>query len=95
MLVSDIASADVGKIESWCRQHVVSVPHDLIIRVLLQPVYSKLQDQNVGFETLEVLHKAAKGCLRWPGDVVRQSLRASPSLLACLLQLRTALKSAD
>ena len=94
-LVANIARADIGRVESWCRQHVVSVPHDLIIRVLLQPVYSKLQDQSIGFEVMEEIHKAAKGCLRWPGDVVRQSLRASPSLLACLLQLRTALKSAD
>ena len=95
-LVEDVTRADIGKVENWCRAHVVSVPHELIIRALLQPVYPRLQDyQGTGFEALEAIHKAVKDCLRWPGEVIRQSLRASPTLLSCLLELRTALKSTD
>lgn len=93
-LVSDVTRADVGRIENWCRQHVVSVPHELIIKTLLQPVYTRLQQQQDEFEALESIHRAVKDCLRWPGDLIRQSLRASPTLLSCVLELRAALRTA-
>ncbi|ATX82090.1 DNA polymerase III, delta' subunit [Mariprofundus ferrinatatus] len=94
-LVANVTEADVGRIENWCRQHVVSVPHELIIRALLQPVYPRLQAYSQSsFEAVETLHRSVRDCLRWPGDVIRQSLRASPTLLCCVLELRTALRTA-
>jgi len=94
-LVADPASADVGKIESWIRLHVKTVPHLLIVRMLAHAVYPVLQQPCVenGFRQREALQQAMQACIRWPGDVVRHSLRAGPALLACILQLRSALKS--
>jgi len=94
-LVSDITKADIGKIENWCRSHVAAVPHELIIRALLQPVYAQLQDhQSRDFTALEAIHIAVKSNLRWPGEVIRQSLRAAPTLLSNVLELRSALRAA-
>ena len=93
-LVVDITEADIGKVENWCRTHVGTVPHGLIIRVLLQPLYPLLQSpKQESFEATQLLHKAVHACMRWPGEVQRQSLRAAPSLLACLLELRGALRN--
>jgi len=93
-IVADLANADIGKIEGWCRLHLATVPHTLIIRTLLLPLYPLLQRRNAeSFEASEGLFKAAYGCMAWPGSVVRQSLRPAPSLLACLLELRHALRN--
>ncbi|GAV20402.1 DNA polymerase III subunit delta' [Mariprofundus micogutta] len=93
-LTENIADADIAKVENWCRSNVASVPHELIIRVLLQPLYPLLQNlKPEAFEAAQLLHKAVRGCMRWPGEVQRQSLRAAPSLLACLLELRSALRN--
>jgi len=94
-LIADPASADVGKIEGWIRAHVKTVPHLLIIRLLTQAVYPILQRAGDAqtFKNREDLQQAVHGCIGWPGDVVRHSLRAGPALLACILQLRSALKA--
>jgi len=94
-LIADPVGADVGKIEGWIRSHVKTVPHQLIIRMLTQAVYPILQRAGDAqtFENREALQQTVQGCMRWPGDVVRHSLRAGPALLACILQLRAALKS--
>jgi len=93
-MVADLAGADIGKIEAWCRLHVAVVPHALIIRTLLLPLFPQLQNLRAdAFEASEVLFKAAHGCLAWPGQVQRQSLRPAPSLLSCLLELRSALRN--
>ena len=94
-LIADPAGADVGKIEAWIRAHVKTVPHLLIARMLAMAVYPALQQPCTAsaFESRELLQKALHECICWPGDVVRHSLRAGPALLACMLQLRTALRA--
>jgi len=94
-LIADPARADIGKIEGWIRLHVKTVPHLLIARMLTQVVYPILHKtcDTVTFENREVLQQALFDCIRWPGDVVRHSLRAGPALLACVLQLRASLKA--
>jgi DNA polymerase III delta' subunit len=94
-LVSNLAQADMGKIESWLQQHVKLIPHSLIVRVLLQPVFPVLIQPcpEESFESREKLHTAVSACARWPDEVVRQSLRPAPSLLAYMLQLRSALRT--
>lgn len=91
-LVGDIAEADVGRIEAWIRQHLAGVPHALIAKLLIRsaraaeataPAYAQLARQ----------HEALWQCARWPGDVIRHSLRAGPALLAVILDLRAALRS--
>jgi len=95
-LVEDLGEADIGKVDNWCRSNVAKVPHELIIRALLQPVYLRLQEHHKsGFEALETIHGAVKGCLRWPGEVIRQSLRAAPTLLSNVLELRSALRNSS
>ncbi|MDQ6999518.1 MAG: DNA polymerase III subunit delta' [Mariprofundus sp.] len=94
-LIADPVRADIGKIESWIRAHVKTVPHLLIARMLAQVVYPVLHKtcDTDTFENREVLQQALFDCIRWPGDVVRHSLRAGPALLACVLQLRASLKA--
>jgi len=94
-LIADPARADIGNIENWIRTHVKTVPHLLIARMLAQAVYPVLQGVGdaASFKQRELLQKALLDCIRWPGDVVRHSLRAGPALLACILQLRSALKA--
>jgi len=93
-MVGDLGRADIGKIEGWCRSNVATVPHALIIRTLLQPLFPLLQHLKPdAFEASERLFKAVHDCMAWPGEVQRQSLRAAPSLLAALLELRSALRN--
>jgi DNA polymerase III delta' subunit len=94
-LVSNVAQADMGKIESWLQQHVKLIPHSLIIRVLLRSVFPVLMQSfpEESFESREKLHTAVSACARWPNEVVRQSLRPAPSLLADVFQLRGALRT--
>jgi len=93
-LIADIPQADIGELESWIQKNVASVPHGLIVRLLSMAVYPSLLDgePHAPFEVREMLHQALLGCLRWPGDVIRHGLRPSPSLLAGVLQLRTAMR---
>jgi len=96
-LIADLVSADVGKIDGWIRSCVKTVPHLLIARMLTQSVYPALQVPEPGnsaaFAGREALLEALRSCTSWPGDVRRHSLRAGPALLACVLQLRAALKA--
>ncbi|TLS66155.1 AAA family ATPase [Mariprofundus erugo] len=94
-LVHELAQADIGMLENWIGQFVAMVPHDLIISLLLAPVYPRLQQAGdaKGFVAAETLHQAAHACARWPADVVRSSLRAGPTLLAHVMTLRAALRS--
>ncbi len=94
-LTADVAQADLGEMESWVRQHVGLVPHDLIARVLTLAVYPVLQSKAAAsdFQAYQALHQALLACLRWPADVIRHSLRPAPSLLADLLTLRMALRA--
>lgn len=89
-LVEDLAAADVGRIEAWTRQHVALAPHELIVRAMMAPLRERMQ-MVAPHDVLESLNQAAMGCLKWPGEVVRHSLRAAPSLLANILALRAAL----
>lgn len=94
-LVQDLEQTDIGMLENWIHQFTAMVPHDLIISLLLSPVYPRLQ-QIAGaneFIAAEKLHQAAHTCARWPADVVRSSLRAGPTLLANVMMLRTALRA--
>ncbi|MDX8405811.1 MAG: AAA family ATPase [Mariprofundus sp.] len=94
-LIVDPGNADVGQVDDWIRQYVALVPHTLIVRMLLTPLYPLLQNvpTATSFAASESLHRAAHDCARWPADVVRSSLRAAPTLLACVLALRTAIKA--
>lgn len=94
-LVSNMAEADMGKIEGWLQKHVKLIPHNLIARVLLHAVFPALAHpgSEESFELREKLYTAVAACARWPGEVVRQSLRPAPSLLAYLFQLRGALRA--
>lgn len=94
-LVAELGSADIGRVESWISQHITIVPHALIVRILLAPVYPLLQQQPdaAAFKAHELLHKAVHDCARWPGDVIRNSLRAAPTLLATVLALRSAIRA--
>lgn len=94
-LVSDMAEADIGKIEGWLQKHVKLIPHNLITNVLLRAVFPALMQPSskVSFEAREKLYAAVSACAGWPNEVVRQSLRPAPSLLAYLLQLRGALRA--
>jgi len=92
-LVEDIGQADVGRVEEWVRQHVASVPHALVAKLLVRSGTQARMgishyDDRAGVEA------ALWECLRWPGDVVRHSLRAGPALLATFLRLRSALRTA-
>ncbi len=93
-LTGDLSQVDIGELEAWIRQHVGSVPHELIARVLALALYPALQAGQTGadFQASERLHAALLACLRWPGDVIRHGLRPAPSLLANLMGLRTALR---
>ena len=94
-LVSDMACADVGKIEAWIRTYIKIVPHALIVQMITNAVYPVLQAPCIGdyaFHSREKIMQALQGCVRWPAEVVRHSLRAGPALLAYCLQLRSALK---
>ena len=93
-LASNMAEADIGQLEGWLQKHVKQIPHSLIVRILLQAVFPVLSQPctKASFETREKLHAAVAACARWPGEVVRHSLRPTPSLLAYLLQLRSILR---
>ncbi len=95
-LVSDIAAADIGKLEAWIQRHVKNAPHPLLAQMLARSVSPLLEQACApdAFEQRESLQQALAACLRWPGDVLRHSLRPGPALLACVLQLRAALKAA-
>ncbi len=91
----DGSGLDVGKAEAWIRLHVKIVPHVLIVQVLAHAVYPSLQERcgdEKSFMKRRTIEQALQTCTRWPADVVRHSLRAGPALLACILQLRSALK---
>ncbi len=95
-LVSDMARVDVGKIESWIRKYVKTVPHILIVQMMANAVCPVLQTpcrDGDAFSRRESILQALQLCARWPADVVRHSLRAGPALLASVLQLRAALKA--
>ncbi|RLL53699.1 AAA family ATPase [Mariprofundus sp. EBB-1] len=95
-LVADMARADVGKIDNWIRNHLKTVPHGLIVQMMTNAAYPVLQTPCLdadAFSRHESIQQALHLCARWPADVVRHSLRAGPALLACILQLRTALKA--
>ncbi|MFQ5345216.1 MAG: AAA family ATPase [Mariprofundus sp.] len=94
-LTRDPAQADIGDIENWIRSGVKAVPHLLIVRILTQAVYPILQRPSDAFvfARREAVQQSLHDCIRWPGDVVRHSLRAGPALLACILQLRSSLRA--
>jgi DNA polymerase III delta' subunit len=94
-LVSNMADADMGRIDSWLQKHVKLIPHNLITQVLLRAVFPALAHpcSQESFELREKLYSAVSACARWPNEVVRQSLRPAPSLLAYLLQLRSTLRA--
>jgi len=92
-LIGDAATADVGEVEAWIRKNVALVPHDLIVRMVLLPLYPLLQQASLSFAGREALFTAMHSCGRWPSDVVSRSLRAAPSLLAVMLSLRAAIKT--
>jgi len=93
-LTVDMTRADVGKIQAWISVNVKLVPHALVVQLLVNAVYPVLQmrcDED-GYRGREAIQQALQACLRWPGEVVRHSLRAGPALLSAVLQLRAALK---
>lgn len=91
-LVGDIGQADVGRVEEWIRQHITNVPHALVAKLLVRSGACARTGIS-RYDELAAIEAALWECLRWPGDVVRHSLRAGPSLLATFLRLRSALRT--
>ncbi|MFQ5582104.1 MAG: DNA polymerase III subunit delta [Mariprofundaceae bacterium] len=91
-LTQDVTRADIGKIQGWLQQHISRVPHQLIVAVLLEGM-QQLLHQKAGFEPIDRLLSAGWALASWPQAVAKQSLRASPSLLAHILQLRMAARA--
>jgi len=90
-LTADMAVSDIGAIQSWLGTHVTRVPHHLLVRIVLNPVYGAMQ-QMCTFQLRETLVQACWALAAWPERVVRHALRPGPSLLAHLLDLRVALR---
>ncbi len=92
-LLKDVQRADVGELQSWLDSHLNLIPHDLIVDVVLQESENMLQGVE-RFSTREELLKTMWSVAAWPREVVRHSLRATPALMALLLQLRSVLNDA-
>lgn len=90
-LTRDLAASDIGAIQEWLAAHAMLVPHQLIVRVVLLPVYEYLQIVGA-FTAHQAVIDAAWAVAEWPKRVARHSLRAAPSLLAHMLGLRIALR---
>ncbi|MDX8394949.1 MAG: DNA polymerase III subunit delta' [Mariprofundaceae bacterium] len=91
-LVQDLGKADVGKIQDWLVKNITLVPHHLIVDTILYPLQQQLH-QSKDFAKGQSLLDATWALAAWPGDVIRHTLRAAPTLLTRLLQLRSALRS--
>ncbi len=87
-----LADSDIGAIQEWLAAYAALVPHQLIVRIALLPVYGHMQ-QLSAFAGHEALMNAAWSVAAWPERVARHSLRAWPSFLAHMLSLRIALRS--
>ena len=63
-MVADPVQADIGNIESWIRMHIKTVPHLLIVRILMQAVYPLLQKpcDAAAFGQRESLQRLVMGC---------------------------------
>lgn len=90
-LLRNIQRADVGELQGWLDSHLNLIPHALIIDVVLHETESQLQAMD-SFSLREELLKTMWSLAAWPREVVRHSLRASPALMALLLELRSVLK---
>jgi len=87
-----LADSDIGAIQEWLVAYVALIPHPLIVRTALLPVYGYMQ-QPSSFAGHEALMNAVWCVAAWPERVARHSLRAWPTLLAHMLSLRIALRS--
>jgi len=91
-LIADLARSDIARIQQWLDKYVKILPHDLIASMLIlavQPMMLKTSS----WKKSEAMHEATLAVASWPKEVVRHTLRPSPSLLSYVLQLRNALKT--
>jgi len=92
-MTKELAKADLGKIEQWLQKHVNSVPHALIVEILMQPIAHCLEQERESFSSSEALFDVSQSILCWPSDIRRHALRPVPSLLSRVLDARSALKA--
>ncbi|HKJ83911.1 MAG TPA: DNA polymerase III subunit [Mariprofundaceae bacterium] len=93
-LTRDLGRADIGALQDWLMRHVQRVPHALLADTVLRGLEPALQQQG-GFDARDGLMQHAWELAAWPQRVVRQSLRAAPTLLSHLLSLRVALRALE
>jgi DNA polymerase-3 subunit delta' len=90
-LTCELARADIGALQDWLVKHIQRVPHRLLADTVLSAIEPAMQ-QPVDFDAHDSLMQAAWKLAAWPQRVVRQSLRAGPTLLSHILSLRVALR---
>lgn len=90
-LVGDLARADIGAVQDWLVQHIQRVPHRLLADTVLRTIEPAMQ-QHAAFHAHDGVMQAAWRLAAWPQRVIRQSLRAGPTLLSHILSLRVALR---
>jgi DNA polymerase-3 subunit delta' len=90
-LTDDLATADVAAVQAWLTSQIKKVPHDLIAAIVLAGIEDDIR--MAPHDPAEhQLANVAWDIAAWPVEVVRHSLRAGPTLLARLLQLRAVLR---
>ncbi len=88
-LTRDPGGMDIGAVSKWIDRHVRSVPHALIVEVVLQHLRTQLYARG-DFHAREALLDAAWRLAAWPAETQRRSLRPAPTLLAHMLALHMA-----
>ncbi len=90
-LTHDAATADVGAVEQWLRRHARMAPHALMADMVIQAHQPQLMQER-SFARYQAIDEALTALARWPGEVLRHSLRVAPTFLALFLALRMAVR---
>ncbi len=90
-IIGDIVQSDVGRVQQWLDKHVSTIPHELIVAMVLIAAQKQSLSISVWHKT-EAVFEASRAVAGWPKEVIRHTLRPAPALLAYILQLRSALK---
>ncbi|MDQ6991168.1 MAG: DNA polymerase III subunit delta' [Mariprofundaceae bacterium] len=94
-LTQSIQHADLGDIEAWLQKYVKTVPSELIVSILVEPLQQAMQKWSGDYVMIEKIYHAVQTLLTWEHDVRSHALRPVPSLLARILQVRKAWKQAS
>jgi len=90
-LTHDAAAADIGAVEQWLRRYVRMTPHALMAEMVIRSHQPKLMEK-CSLAHYRAVDEALTALARWPGEVLRHSLRAAPTFLALFLALRLAVR---